>query len=355
MSQQFSRRNFLSGAGLSLGGFALGSALLTACSEPGRGPQKPGGKGATTAVSMQLGWLLNSGQMGEAIALSKGWYKDMGLEFKIQPGGPSIDGIALVAGGRSQIGQISSSPSLMLARSEKIPVKAFGVCVQDHPYAFISKPDNPITKPEDMIGKTLGGPATTEILVKAFLEANGMEQSDVEFVSTGDTIAPLMTGQIDALGTWLNSISQRRPIGDDFVSIRLADYGLPLYGYIYYTTDNVLESTPELVQEYMSVTAKGWEFAYDHIDEAAQAMVEMSPELKLKDIQDDGGALMKYIFTDTTAKKGWGTMNPDVWQTQIDLWDKLHQFNGTPPKVEEIATWDILDATADSRPKVGGK
>ncbi|MGB3375206.1 MAG: ABC transporter substrate-binding protein [Microbacterium sp.] len=352
MFPDMSRRNLLKGTGVAVGSLLLGNALLTACSSPGGGPAGPGGKGGTP-LNMQLGWLLNSGQMGEAIALQKGYYDDIGLQFKIKQGGPSIDGIALVAAGESQIGQISSSPSLMLARSQGIPIKAFGVGVQEHPYAWISKSDNPIKTPEELIGKTVGGPATSEILFKAFLAANKVDPDKVEYVATGDTIAPLLTGQVDAFGTWLNSKSQRREIGEDFVSMPLAKFGVPLYAYIYYTTDDVLEKNPEIVEHYMEATAKGWTYVRDNIDEAAKAMLEMSPELKLDDIKDDGGALMEYIFNADTKTDGWGTMKKEVWQTQIDLWDELGQFNSAPPKVDDVATWQILDATADVRPKAG--
>ncbi|WP_437583260.1 ABC transporter substrate-binding protein [Paramicrobacterium sp. CJ85] len=350
-SRHISRRNLLAGAGLSVGAFALGTSLLTACSEPNRGPGAKGGDG--TPLSMQLGWLINSGQFGEAIALSKGWYDDAGISFGINPGGPSIDGIALVSAGESQIGQISSSPSHMLARSEGIPVKAFAVCVQDHPYAWLSTTDNPVETPQELVGKTVGGPATTEILYKAFLAANDVDPNDVEYVATGDSVAPLMTGKIDVWGTWLNSISQRRPLGDDFVSMRMADYGVALYGYIYYTTDKMLETDSDTLKEFTTATARGWEFAYDHVEEAAKATVEMSPEANLKDIQDDGEAMMQYVFTESTAEKGWGTMDTSIWENQIALWDTLGQFNSEPPTVDELATWEILDATADARPKLG--
>lgn len=351
-SRQVSRRSVLTGAGLSAGAFALGSSLIAACGGPNRGPNASE-SGDGTPVSMQLGWLMNSGQFGEAIALSKGWFDEAGISFSINPGGPSIDGIALVAAGESQLGQISSSPSHMLARSEGIPVKAFAVCVQDHPYAWLSTTDNPVETPQDLVGKTVGGPATTEILYQAFLAANGVDPNDVEYVATGDSVAPLMTGRIDVWGTWLNSISQRRPLGEDFVSMRLADYGVPLYGYIYYTTDDMLEKNSELLVEFTKATARGWEYAYEHVAEASEAIVELSPDSDLQDIQDDGQAMMQYVFNDTTAAKGWGTMDPEIWQTQIDLWDDLGQFNTAAPQVEEVATWDILDATADTRPKLG--
>lgn len=351
--QQFSRRNVLAGAGLSLGAFALGSSLLTACSEPNRGPGSGAGGGGNTPMSLQLGWLLTTGQFGEAVALSKGWYEEAGFNFSINPGGPNIDGIALVSAGESQIGQISSSPSLMLARSEGLPVKAFAVGVQEHPYAWLSKKDNPITDPKQLEGKTVGGPATSEILFKAFLAANDVDASKVKYVATGDSVGPLLTGQIDAWGTWLNSVSQRRPLGDDYEYMKLSEFGVPLYAYIYYTTDDVLEKKSDLLKEFASATARGWEFAHDNISDAALALQEMSPELKTSDLEEEGSLLMDFIFTDSTASDGWGAMDREKWQSQLDLWENLDQFTSVTPTVDELATWDILDATADARPKLG--
>ena len=58
-----------------------------------------------------------------------------------------MDGVASVAAGRAQSGQLSSSPSLMLARSAGIPVKAFAAGYQKHPFTYFSLESNPIRTP----------------------------------------------------------------------------------------------------------------------------------------------------------------------------------------------------------------
>ena len=109
-----------------------------------------------SAISMQLGWVPGGGQVGEVVAKRLGFYEREGIDLKIEPGGPNIDGVAIVASGRGQTGQVSSSPSVMLAVSEGLPIKCFAVGVQRHPYAFFSLGKNPIRKPQDMIGKRIG-------------------------------------------------------------------------------------------------------------------------------------------------------------------------------------------------------
>ena len=76
-----------------------------------------------------------------------GYFEEEKLNVVIQPGGPNIDGVAIVASGRHEIGQVSSSPSLMLAASQKIPVMCFATGLQQHPYTFFSLEKKPVRKP----------------------------------------------------------------------------------------------------------------------------------------------------------------------------------------------------------------
>jgi len=111
--------------------------MLTAATAAGAclGFPHPSPAAQTQAVEMQLGWLGGGNQLGEVAAQQLGYFGEEGLELKIVPGGPNNDGIAGVASGRSAVGQVSSSPSLMLAVSQDLPVRCFAVSA---PAVFIS-------------------------------------------------------------------------------------------------------------------------------------------------------------------------------------------------------------------------
>jgi NitT/TauT family transport system substrate-binding protein len=347
-TQPMSRRGFLGRSGLVLGTMA-GSTLLASCNEAARQANEPLAAGGQRNVSLQLGWLISEGQLGEAVALAKGYYADNGIKLSIQPGGPSIDGVSLVAGGRSQLGEVSSSPSLMLARSQGVPVKTFAVGVQEHPYAYVSLPDKPVQEPKDLIGKKVGTQATGQILLSALLAKNDIDPSDVEVIVIGADVTPLTTGQVDVWTGWLSNVTAMRPLEGKFVSMRLWDAGIHLYGYPYYTADSVLSSQRDLVDKWLAATAKGWAYAKDNLKEAAEMVVKLQPTLKAEDIAAQGEVLLKYAYNDATTKNGWGTMDSEVWQSQLDMWSQLGQFKGTPPKLEDITTFDVLDATKDAR------
>jgi NitT/TauT family transport system substrate-binding protein len=52
------------------------------------------------AVKLQLGWLPGNNQIGEVVAKQLGYFAQEGLDVAIQPGGPNIDGVAIVASGK---------------------------------------------------------------------------------------------------------------------------------------------------------------------------------------------------------------------------------------------------------------
>jgi NitT/TauT family transport system substrate-binding protein len=111
------RREILKGGALAAAGLAF-PTLIGSRAAAAAGTQK---------VNMQLGWIVGGNQIGEVVAKRLGYFEEEKIDFAIQPGGPSIDGVAIVASGRYEIGQVSSSPSLMLAASQSIPVTSFAI------------------------------------------------------------------------------------------------------------------------------------------------------------------------------------------------------------------------------------
>ena len=205
-----SRRQVLTGAA-ALGGFATMSFFVDVEARSNR----------MAKVNLQLGWLASNGIMGEIVAKRMGFYDEEGIELEVTPGGPSVDGLASVAAGRAQSGQLSSSPSLMLARSAGIPVKAFAAGFQKHPFTYFSLKSNPIRAPRDMIGKTIATQPTAMILLKALLAKHRIAEDQVEIVEMESDMNQLMTGRSDAVTGWLSDVTALEIIGDDRVDMML--------------------------------------------------------------------------------------------------------------------------------------
>jgi NitT/TauT family transport system substrate-binding protein len=304
-------------------------------------------------VNLQLGWIVSGNQVGEVCAKAEGFYAKEGIDLKIQPGGPNIDGVAVVASGRYEAGQVSSSPSLMLAASQEIPVLCFGVGAQEHPYTFFSLPKKPVRTPADLAGKKVGLQATSVILLKALLAKNSIPEREVEIVPIGADMAPLLTGQVDVVTGWLTNTTALKVLGPDRIDLRLWDSGVKLYALPYYATRDTIKTKGDLLAKYMRATGNGWAFAYNNRDKAIDHLVKEFPNLVWKDEREAIDDMMRFVFSPKTKAEGWGTMDPAIWQDQIDTYAKLGQFSKRTPKLEEVMTLDILAASADARPKIG--
>jgi NitT/TauT family transport system substrate-binding protein len=310
---------------------------------------------AKPVVNLQLGWLLSGNQIGEVCAKALGYYEQEGIELRFQAGGPNIDGVAVVAAGRFEVGQVSSSPSLMLAASQDIPVVCFAAGAQEHPYAFFSLKKNPIREPKDLVGKKVGIQATGVILLRALLAKNKIPEKDVTIVTIGADMSPVLTGQVDTVTGWLTNTSAIKVLGPDHVSMRLWDTGVKLYALPYYATANTIKTRADVLAKFLKASAKGWEFAYQQAnrDKAVEMLVKEFPNLKRDDERDALDTMLKFSFSPRTKTEGWGAMDPAVWQDQINIYAELGQFSKRVPKLEEVMTLDILKMTADSRPKIG--
>ena len=307
----------------------------------------------TQTINMQLGWLAGNNQIGEVAAKHLGYFEEEKLDLKIQPGGPNIDGIAIVASGRFELGQVSSSPSLMLAASQKIPVKCFAIGAQEHPYAYFTLPKKPVRTPQDLVGKKVGVQATAKILLTGLLKKHNIPENALEVVVIGSEMTPLVTGQADVVSGWVTNTTTLKVIGPERIDMRLWDAGVRLYALPYYATHETLAKKAEMLAGFTRAAGRGWAWAKENPEKAADLLLKDYPNLNRQDEVEGGTALLKFVFNAKTREKGWGTFDPAVWQEQIALWDDLKQFSAGAPKLDDVVTSAILDATKDVRPKLG--
>ena len=300
-------------------------------------------------VNMQLGWIAGGNQIGEVAAKQLGYYATEGIDFAIHPGGPSIDGVAIVASGRWEVGQVSSSPSNMLAVSQDLPIKVFATGLQQHPYTFFSLKKNPIRTPKDMIGKKIGIQSTGLVLLRALLAKNKIDEKSMTIIPIGSDMTPLLTGQVDTVTGWQTNTTALKPLGADRVDLRLWDTGVHLYALPYYATTDMIQRRPEVLVRFLRATARGWAYANKNRDAATELLLKEYPNLNRADEREAIDSLMSYAYNSNTFNNGWGAMDRAIWQDQIQQFADLGQFTKRVPKVDEVMTMDILNATREYR------
>ncbi len=302
---------------------------------------------------MQLGWLVGANQLGEVAAALLGFFDEEGIAFRIRPGGANIDGVAIVASGRYLVGETTSSPSIMLAVSQGIPIRCFAVAMQEHPYTYFSLPENPVYEPGDLVGKRIGIQPTGRVLLDALLARHQIDPSRLEVQVVGSSLIPLATGQVDVITGWATNAASLRPLDGRQLSMRLWDAGIRLYAMPYYATHRTLEEDADILAAFLRATGRGWAFVHGNPERAAELLTDEYPILRLEDEIRAARLQIPYVFNERTAEFGWGSMSDETWSKQLETYAQLGQFSNRAPRLGDLVSGAILDATRDARPHLG--
>ncbi|MBS0519773.1 MAG: ABC transporter substrate-binding protein [Proteobacteria bacterium] len=303
-----------------------------------------------TAVT-QLGWLRIGEYAPILIAEAKGFFKDEGIEHKTIDGGPGKNPIPIVAVGQAQFGVATNGMMVVTARLAKDPVDvvAVGTLFQQAPSAYLSigAPDAPAPKPKDMEGKTVGVQAGSEFMFHAFTKKNGVDESKVKLVQVNATAEPLMVGKIDFFSGWV--VNQTYQIeqeaakadapptvkGKTWKAMRFAEYGIPAYADVIFTSAELLKKNPELVRRYLRAVAKGMQYVIDHPDESAELLAKFPGQIEdVKKLKWRFKLQNPLVQSEDTKKNGLLWMNPAVWGQMIGFLKDGGQIPKVVPAAE---------------------
>ncbi|TPI67674.1 ABC transporter substrate-binding protein [Mesorhizobium sp. B3-1-3] len=311
----------------------------------------PGAKAAGKVV-IQYDWLMSNGQIGDIAAVANGYFKDAGLEVEVSPGGPNASTVPPVISGAAQLGQFSETPQLYSARASGVPVKIIACGFRTGPYALTSKLAKPIRGVADLKGKKIGIQPTARFVIDEILAKNGIDPSDVTIVNVGFDKAPLVRGDVDAIGGWITNTQALSVVGDDRIDLLTRDLGLSSYADVYFATDAAIEKDPGTLAKFIGAVGKGWGWVHANPQEAVKKMVAAYPEMDLGWEEKTVNLVLKLSFDSATARDGWGTFDPASIDEQLALLDKVGQYPNGRPAAKDVYTTKILELSAADRPKL---
>ncbi len=132
------------------------SLLTTSCRRSVEGEAKQTNAPATTLprITVQLDWIPEPEHGGFYQAQARGFFREAGLDVVLLPGGPNAFALQKIATGQADIAQ-QDSTNVLLAIAEGLPVIHIGAVFQNDPSVLMLHADNPVTRFEDLNGKTI--------------------------------------------------------------------------------------------------------------------------------------------------------------------------------------------------------
>lgn len=239
---------------------------------------------AADDVTVQLKWVTQAQFAGYYVAKEKGYYEAEGLNVTINPGGPDVAPPQVIAGGGADV-VIDWLPSALASREKGVPLVNIAQPFKKSGLWLTCRKDTGIKTPADLKGKTLGvwfGGNEYPFLAwmsKLGLKTDGSPDG-VTVIKQGFNVDPLLQKQADCISTMsYNEYWQVIEAGvkpEDLVVFKYEDEGVATLEDGLYVMEKNL-GDPKFVNKmarFVKATMKGWDFAREHPDEAAEIVLE---------------------------------------------------------------------------------
>jgi ABC-type nitrate/sulfonate/bicarbonate transport system substrate-binding protein len=266
------------------------------------------------SATLVLDWFPNTNHAGVYLAQANGWYRDAGIDLRIESPSDVNAATKLTANGTAELG-ISYQAAVTLGRAQEIPVVSVAALVQHNLGAFASKAESGITRPSQFVGKRYGssGIAQTQAQLRTVMKCDGADPSQTEEVTVGQGITQaLLADRVDYMSLlWTWEGIQLEMNGTPLNYIHNQDWCLPdTYNLVFISGERTIRDKPETVQRFLAATQRGYEAAVADQAAANAALLAAAPDLDANLVSASMDRLAPY-FIDENGR--WGYQKEERW------------------------------------------
>jgi signal transduction histidine kinase len=268
-------------------------------------------------MTMQLSWKHQFQFAGYYAALAKGYYKDVGLDVSILEGGPSINCLSEITAGKIQF--CNSSGGIVKLRTEGHPIVVLAAILQHSPVTLAVKRESGLNTPHDLIGKRVEISNAGEIQPEfhAMFVSEGIDLKDIDIRVNTVGIESLSKDKVDAIYTFETSETYKLEQANyDFKLIHPRNYGIDFYGDVLYTSEDVIETSPEDVKNFRAASIKGWEYAMKNQAEIVDLILTNYNQGKSRPLLLSEAKITESLMLPDLVQVGH--MNPGRWRHTAD-------------------------------------
>ncbi|HEX3640555.1 MAG TPA: ABC transporter substrate-binding protein [Ktedonobacteraceae bacterium] len=285
---------------------------LSACA-----PQASQSQTGLTQISLALDWTPNTNHTGIYVAQQQGLYAQQRLALTLLPYSANTTPEALVSSGKADFG-MSFEQNVATARAAGEDVVSIAAIIQHDTSIFIASKNSQIQRPAQFAGKryaTFGGPFESNIIQK-MIKCDGGADTNFQSITVNLGILDAVKhGQADFswgfLG-WEGIEAQRQHL--DVVTFPPTAYCVPdNYSPVIITSHRLIHQHPDEVRKFMAATSRGYTYAIQHPDAAAQLLMKGVPA---GTFDDPGLVIQSQEYLSQQYAKGaskWGIQTLPMW------------------------------------------
>lgn len=227
-------------------------------------------------VTLYLDWLNQFQFAGYYIAKEKGYYNNFGLDVDIKEFNNSNSNIVKEVMTKDAVYGVGKS-SLIIDKFNGNDVVLLSSVYQASPLVLISLKDSNIKNPRDLKNKKImiTDDAITSASINSMIISQGINLDEIIVQKHSFDINDLKNKKTDAMACFLSNepfLLEKQNIQYNILNPN--DYSFDFYEGILYTSQKELLNNPSRVQNFNKASLKGWDYAFNNIEETAKLIYE---------------------------------------------------------------------------------
>ncbi len=285
---------------------------------------------AADRINYRLKWLFNASVVGDIVADAEGFFSQAGLDVVVKEGGPERDAIRELELGHAQFG-VASADQVIRALSKGSPVVVLAQLFQVNPLQWVYRAGEiKLNSLEDLkgqkIGITYGG--NDETIMRTLLAKAALDEKDVLLHSVRYDVTPFYRKKVDIWPCYINSQGpilrkKLKEAGEKAAFFNPAAFGVQFVANSVVTSQQMLDTDPDLVKLFIDSLLKGWQQAlvFENQDQTLKILGQYDQETAPELIKEQLKVTRDLILPD--ANSLLGAIDIDAWkQTETILLDQ---------------------------------
>lgn len=267
-------------------------------------------------IEFVLDWAPNTNHTGLYAAKELGYFEEEGFDVTIQLP-PEDSSTALVGSGKAQfcIG-FQDSLAAALSSDHPLPVIAVAAVLQHNTSGIVSKKGNGIDRPKGLENKDYAtwSLPIEQAMLKYVVEKDGGDFSKVHLVPNlvTDVVSALSTN-IDAVNIfygWDGIATKVKGLEIDFFLFKDLNEAFDYYTPVIVANEAYTKEHPQTVKRFLRALSKGYQYAIEYPENAAEILLKESPELDRQIVLESQKWLTDQYQADAPY---WGVIDRDRW------------------------------------------
>jgi NitT/TauT family transport system substrate-binding protein len=313
---------------------------------------------AQTAIRFTLDGPIEAPEALFLLPQDKGYFKGAGLDVVVDDAVSPAEAIPRVASGGYELGFVDLN-ALIRYRDQhpSTPVKAIFMVYNKPPYAVVARRSRGITEPKQIENKKIGAPAAGSTFAQwpLFAKLNNIDVAKVVIENIAIPVrAPMLAaGQIDAaLGASFRlfvDLKERGVPPDDIVLMRMADYGMKLYGSAIIANSRFAAEKSEAVAAFLRAFTRSLKETIRHPAEAVETILKRDDAARKEvELERLRMAISENILTPEVRANGLGAVEPARLEQSLEQMALVYTFKARP-KPEDIFDAAFLPPAAERK------